>query len=157
MFTRINAAFTAVAVAAVLAFGALTATELSGCASTPAETAALTVIVDIAVGQAVQHGTSDPAVMAKRAAQIVLIAGQLKALDAGAIATLPVLTQALQPLLMAAKLNPADMLAANVLIDALSQVIATQVSPTSTQATTIQAALQAVINAASLYVPTAAT
>lgn len=126
---------------------------LAACALTPAQNAAVSVLVDAAVGVAVQHDTKDPAVMAKRAAQVVSIAGQLKALDGGVIATLPLVTAALQPLLVKANLGPADLLAANVLVAALSQVINAQVNPSSGQTAAIQTILQDVITAASLYLP----
>lgn len=151
MFTRILA----IAVAcAALALTAGVASLESGCATTAQGQAAVTVLVDVAVGETVQKGTKDPAVMAQRASQIVLIATQLKALDGGVIATLPLVTAALQPLLVKANFGPAELLAANVLVGALSQVIQAQVSPTSTQTAAIQAVLQSVIDAASLYVPT---
>jgi hypothetical protein len=160
MITRIRGFALATAVASIfVGLSALTAAGLSGCATAPtaAQQVAVTVLVDAAVAQTVQHGTSDPKVMANRATEIVLIASQLKALDSGVVATLPLVTSALQPLLVKAALGPADLLAANVLVAALSEVINAQVKPDSPQTAAIQAVLQSVIDAANLYVPSAAS
>lgn len=145
---------TIVTVAALVCLAALTAVSVSGCASLPGaqQQVAVTVLVDASVGVAVQNGSSDPAVWAKRAATITGIATQLKAVDAGAISTLPLLTQALAPLILKANLGPADVLIANVLIGALSQFIQQNVPASQTQTTVIQNVLDTVIAAASVYV-----
>ena len=129
---------------------------LSGCQSTPSsnQQVATTVLIDAAVGVAVQNGTSDQAVWSARASQITSIAKQLQALDTGATATLPALTSALQPLLAKANLGPADQLAANVLITALGQIIQQNVGNVNTTTQqVIQQVLSDVISAASVYVP----
>lgn len=129
---------------------------LSGCTSTPTsnQQVATTVLIDAAVGVAVQNGTSDASVWSSRAKQITSIAKQLQALDTGATATLPALTSALQPLLAKANLGPADQLAANVLITALGQIIQQNVGNVNTTTQqVIQQVLSDVISAASVYIP----
>ncbi len=147
------AAIGSILIAAVMcafAFG------LSGCQSTPTsnQKIATTVLIDAAVGVAVQKGSSDPAVWAARANQISSIAKQLQALDNGSAATLPALSAALQPLLAKANLGPADQLIANILITSLSQLIETNVDNinTTTQQV-IQQVLSDVIAASSVYIP----
>lgn len=129
---------------------------LGGCTSTPTtqQQVGTTVLVDAAVGVAVQNGSSDQTVWVARAKQIVSIAKQLQALDNGETATLPALTSALQPLLAKANLGPADQLAANVLITALSQVIQQNIGNVNTTTQqVIQQVLSDVINAADVYIP----
>jgi len=132
---------------------------LAGCTTTPTanEQMATTVLIDAAVGVAVQNGSKDPAVWSQRAFRIVSIAGQLQALDTGKTATLPALTQALQPLLQQANLGPADQLAANALIAALSQLIQQNINNLNLNTQqVIQQVLSEVITAASVYIPTGA-
>lgn len=140
----------ALAIAFAFAFG------LSGCTSTPTSQQQIgtTVLIDAAVGVAVQNGTSDASVWSARAVQITSIAKQLQALDTGATATLPALSAALQPLLAKANLGPADQLAANVLITALGQIIQQNVGNVNTTTQqVIQQVLSDVISAASVYIP----
>lgn len=121
---------------------------LNGCSTTPNanQQAGITVLVDVAVATAVQNGA--------RADQILSIAKQLKALDAGAVADLPAITAALGPLIAKAALPPAEALAANVLIAALSQVIQQNLGNTSLPTSAaIQLVLDDIISAASVYVP----
>lgn len=129
---------------------------LPGCKTTPTanQQLGLAVLVDAAVGIAVQNGSQDPAVWAERAAKVLSIAKQLQAIDQGEVATLPALTAALGPLIDQAKLAPAERLAANALITALAQVIQQNANNASlpTQAA-IQIVLADVIMAASVYVP----
>lgn len=143
-------------VCATLALCGAAILSVEGCASlsgNAGQQVAVTVLVDAAVGVAVQNGSSDTAVWGKRATTIVAIATQLKTLDQGAIATLPLVTAALQPLILKANLGPAEMLAANVLVGALSQFIAAKVPANGTQTTAIQLVLSDVITAASVYLP----
>lgn len=151
MFTRIGSILVAAAACAALA-GIV---SLEGCATTPtgAQSAIVSVVVDAAVGIAVQNGSKDPAVWASRAKTISGIATQLKAVDSGVATTLPLLTAALEPLLVKAALGPADTLAANALIVALTQVIQTNIPAGQNASAAIQAVLQDVITATSLYVP----
>ncbi len=129
---------------------------LSACSTNPTaqQQIATTVLVDTAVGVAIQNGTSDRAVWASRANQIVMIATQLQLVAKSDSATLPMLTAALQPLLAKANLGPADMLAANVLVTALGQLIQQNIgSVNTTTQQVIQNVLNDVITAASVYVP----
>jgi len=130
--------------------------SLGGCTSTPTaqQEIAETVLVDAAVGVAIQNGTSDQSVWASRATQIVSIATELQLVASDSKATLPALSAALQPLLVKANLPPADQLAANMLIASLGQLIQQNignVNTTTQQA--IQKVLSDVIAAASVYVP----
>lgn len=154
--------FSTMVVCATLALCSAALVSVEGCSTLTGAGGAsnqvvVTVLVDAAVGVAVQNGSSDPAVWSKKAATIVSIANQLKAIDQGAIATLPLVTAALQPLILKANLGPADMLAANVLIGALSQFIAAKVPADAAQTTAIQLVLNNVIAAASVYLPPAPT
>lgn len=140
----------------IVAIAVLSCFGLSGCQSTPTgqQQVATTVLIDAAVGVAVQNGTSDQTVWVSRANQIVSIATQLKTLDNGTTATLPALSAALQPLLAKANLGPADQLAANVLITALGQIIQQNIGNVNvTTQQVIQQVLDDVISAASVYVP----
>jgi hypothetical protein len=128
---------------------------LTACTTTPTanQQIAVTVVVDAAVGIAVQNGTNDAREWSQRASRIVSIATQLQALDSGQTATLPAVVSALQPLLVKAKLGPADQLAANALIVALSQIIQQNVNNINVNTQqVIQQILSDVINAASVYV-----
>lgn len=138
----------------LLAF--LVASALFGCSTTPTldQRAAVTVVIDAAVGVAVQNGSKDPVRWAARAKQIQSIAKQLQVLAAGDAATLPALTIALQPMLDKLALTPVDQVAANALIAALSQVIQQNTGKLDANATQVIAeVLSDVITAASVYVP----
>lgn len=130
---------------------------LSACSTTPTaqQQIATTVLVDAAVGVAIQNGTSDRSVWASRANQIVSIATALQTVAKDSTATLPALSAALQPLLAKSNLGPADQLAANALISTLGQLIQQNLGNVNTTTQqVIQQVLNDVITAASIYVPT---
>lgn len=128
---------------------------LAGCASTPTQNQQVgaAVLIDAAVGYAVQNGTSDATVWAERAVKIVSIAHALQAVASDQTVTLVSLTAALNPLLDQAKLKPAERLAANTLVATLSQLIEQKKDQTSPTVITIQLVLKDVVDAASVYLP----
>lgn len=129
---------------------------ISGCQTSPSaqQQIATTVLIDTAVGVAVQNGTTDHAVWVSRANQIVSIATELQIVANDSKATLPALTAALQPLLARANLGPADQLAANALIATLGQLIDQNIGNVNTTTQqVIQQVLKDVITAASVYIP----
>lgn len=127
---------------------------LMGCATPPTEAqqTGITVIVDAGVGYVVQKDSKDPAVWSERATKIISIAHQLQALDSGTISTVPMIMDALRPMLAAANLGPAEMIAANALVASLSQLIQQNVDPKSVKLVTVQTVLRNVIDAAGVYV-----
>lgn len=128
---------------------------LVGCSTTPTQNQQIgaAVLIDAAVGYAVQNGTSDAAVWAERAGKVVSIAHSLQAIASNDSVTLVSLTAALMPLLDQAQLAPAERLAANTLVATLAQLIEQKKDQTSPTVITIQLVLKDVIDAASVYLP----
>jgi hypothetical protein len=116
---------------------------LSGCKTLPNATqqAAASVVVDVAAGLAIQQGSPDPAVWKARAIGFKAIATVL--LQKNSATTLASLQAELLPLV--AKLGPADVLAANALVAALTPVLQQQLGANPTVANT-QAAVAVVLN-----------
>lgn len=110
-----------------LLIGFLALPLVHGCASTPTanQQAGIAVGTDIAVGLAVQQGSNDPAVWKARAAGFKAIAVTLQGLNQSGALTLQTLAADLQPLII--KLGPADVLAANALIAALTPFLQQQI------------------------------
>lgn len=125
-----------------------------GCKTTPTATqqAAASVVVDVAAGFAIQNGSSDATVWKARAAQFKAIAVTLQQINSSGQATLATLQADLAPLI--AKLGPADVLAANALVAAITPFLQQQLQANPTVANTQQAiaqVLQDVINACTAY------
>lgn len=141
-----------------VALAAASLAVLAACSSSPTTTQAaeLAVAIDLVTGAAVQQGTSDQAVWKLRAVTFKSAATTLKAVnDAGAGATLATLQADLAPLI--AKLGPADVLAANALVTALTVIIQQQIGTgtaagklAATQAT-VDIILSDVISACAAY------
>lgn len=144
----------ALALLVVLTLAITTASGLTACATAPSvnEQAAVTAAMDVATGLAVQNGTSDPAVWKARASNFKAIALQLQAVNSAGNATLATLAGDLQPLIQ--KLGPADVLAANALIAAVTPYLQEQQSTNTTVINTqarVALILTAVINACTVY------
>lgn len=101
---------------------------ITGCASLPTETqtAATTTAVSLATGFAIQQKDTDSKVWQTRATQIKLIALELQSVNNAGTATLATLAADLQPLVT--KLGPADVLAVNSLVAALTPLLNQQIT-----------------------------
>lgn len=130
--STVVAAVTSVPAKLVLATMALSvvlgASVLQGCATLPTETqtAATTTAVSLATGFAIQQKDTDPKVWQTRATQIKLIALELQSVNNAGTATLATLAADLQPLVT--KLGPADVMAVNSLVAALSPLLNQQIT-----------------------------
>lgn len=153
----ISSRFRRFASALMLAACAISIHACSSNPPTPLQQTGVTVLVSAAVAVHVQRGTQDAATWAKRAGTILDVAHQLQGLEAGTVATLPALTQALAPLIERANLSPGERLAANSLTLALAQLIEANRRPGSTEEASIRLVLQTVVDAASVYVALATT
>jgi hypothetical protein len=134
--------------------GLLLVGGLQGCKTVPTaqQQSLITAAVDVATGAAIQHGTSDPVVWTQRAAKYKAIATQLQQINAAGSLTLATLAADLQPQI--AKLGPADALAANALVAALTPFVQQQIAanPSVGNAqTVISAFLDAVIQSCTVY------
>lgn len=102
---------------------------LTACATAPtaSEQGGIAVAVDVATGLALSEGgkVSDFAVLKARAVEYKAIAVKVKAVNDAGTATLATLAAALQPEI--AKLPPADQLAAQALIAALTPYLQSQI------------------------------
>lgn len=100
---------------------------LTGCATLPTATqdAAITTTVSIATGFAIQQKDTDPKVWQTRAQQIKLIALELKQVNDAGTASLATLAADLQPQIQ--KLGPADVIAVNSLVAALTPLLNQQI------------------------------
>jgi hypothetical protein len=101
---------------------------LTACATAPtASERGIVVAVDVATGLALSEGgkVSDLAVLKARAVEYKAIAMKVKAVNDAGTATLATLAAALQPEI--AKLPPADQLAAQALIAALTPYLQSQI------------------------------
>lgn len=119
---------------------------------TGSQQAGIAAAVDIAAGLAIQQGSSDPAVWKARAAQFEAAAKALQSVNAAGPTTLQAIMADLQPYI--AKLGPADVLAANALVAALTPIIQQQLGTNPTLATTqaeIALILGDVISACAAY------
>lgn len=126
----------------------------TGCKTAPTATqqSGIAIAVDLAAGFGIQQGSTDPGVWKARATQFKTIATQLKTLNDAGTATLATLAGDLQPLI--AKLPPADVLAANTLVAALTPYLNQQLAGNPTVANTqaaVDLILQAVIDACTVY------
>lgn len=120
-------------------------------APTPTQAIGIDAGVQAAVAIAVQNGTSDPAVWAKRARLILSVIEQVRPLASGEAVSVPALAAAVGPVLDKAKLQPAERIAANGLVSALALVIDANVNPSNPTAVTVVAALDSAAKAASVY------
>jgi ABC-type transporter Mla MlaB component len=105
----------------------LGASVLQGCTTLPTATqdAAITTTVSIATGFAIQQKDTDPKVWQTRATQIKLIALELKSVNDAGSASLATLAADLQPQIQ--KLGPADVIAVNSLVAALTPLLNQQI------------------------------
>ena len=119
---------------------------LSGCKTAPTQTqqSAISVAVDLATGFAIQQGSNDLTVWKTRATQFKAIATQIEKVNSAGTLTLATLEADLQPLIV--KLGPADVLAANALVAALTPYVNQQVTANPTVANT-QAAIEVLLDA----------
>lgn len=139
---------------AALATGALASLPLVACKTLPtgAQQAGIAAAVDIAAGLAIQQGSTDPAVWKVRATQFEAAARSLLAVNAAGPTSLQTIMADIQPFV--AKLGPADVLAANALVAALTPIVQQQLGANPTLANTqqeISLILQDVIAACSAY------
>lgn len=114
--------------------------------------AAVAAAIDIAVGVAVQQGSNDQAVWKARAAQFESAAKAVQAVNAAGVSSLTTLQADLQPFI--AKLGPADVLAANALVAALTPILQQLIgtNPTvGTVQTDVGLVVADVINACKVY------
>lgn len=128
--------------------------SLTSCATTPtaSQQAAATVAIDLAAGYAIQQHSSDPAEWKARAVSYKAIAVSLKAINDKGSASLDSLAADLRPLI--AKLTPADQLAANALVAAITPYLQERIDANPNLATTQAAVaqiLQTVIDACNSY------
>lgn len=139
--------------AAVAGLAILTLGVAVSCKTLPtgSQQAGINAAVDIAVGLAVQEGQPQAA-WAPRAAQFEAAAKALATVNAAGPTSLQSLMADLQPYI--AKLGPADVLAANALVAALTPIVQAQLGTNPTLANTqaeISLILQDVIAACSAY------
>lgn len=144
----------AVVISLLLAGAVLSPLVLVGCKTAPTQSqaAGIAAAVDVAVGAAVQNGSSDSAVWKAKAQRFEDIARQVKSLDSADFTSLAAFANDIQPVLD--KLGPADALAAHAVIAALVPFLQQTIAANPTVATTqaaINAVLQDVINACALY------
>jgi hypothetical protein len=152
--TKINLVFAALVLAALALF--------SGCATTPgADTStlsrvALKSVTTIAVGRVVERDNATPEQARARAERITAIALTLQGLGDDALSTLPLVMDALKPLVDKAGLTSLERMQADILIEALTaaalQRIDLDKNPTYA---TIRLVLDDVIRAAAYYLPPA--
>lgn len=119
---------------------------LSACKTAPTQTqqSAISIAVDLATGFAIQQGSNDLTVWKSRATQFKAIAIEVEKVNNAGTLTLATLEADLQPLI--AKLGPADVLAANALVAALTPYVNQQVAANPTVAN-IQAAIELLLEA----------
>lgn len=127
---------------------------VGGCATAPTatESAGISVAVDIATAAAIQNGSNDPSAWKSRAVEYKAIAVKVKAVNDAGTATLATLAADLQPQI--AKLPPADQLAANVLVTALTPYLNQELQGNAklqTAQTAVDVIVQAVIDACTTY------
>lgn len=150
----VKSVFIAAVAPGVLALCVLgTVGGLSACASGPnaTEQTAIAVAVDLATGFAIEQGTNIQSVKVARATNFEAIAKQLQTLNQAGNLTLPTLAADLGPAI--AKLPPADQLAANALVAALTPWVNQQLSnpKVANAQATIAIFLSAVIQACAVY------
>lgn len=140
---------------ATMALAVLLGTSvLQGCMSLPTATqdAAITTTVSIATGFAIQQKDTDTKVWQTRAVQIKLIALELKAVNDSGTASLATLAADLQPQIQ--KLGPADVIAVNSLVAALTPLLNQQIQGNPKVANTqvaVDSILTAVITTCAAY------
>lgn len=140
--------------AVAVMFAVTLAGSLAACQTAPTATqqSVAVVAVNIAAGQAIQRQDHDPAVWKARAVQYKAIAVQLQGVNDAGNATIATLAADLQPLVD--KLPPADQLAANSLIAAVTPFLQDKVNSSETVAHTREAVavlLSAVVKACEAY------
>lgn len=130
--------------------------QLTACATAPTATeqSGIVVAVSVATGLAVSNGgkVSDLATQKARATEYKSIAVKVKAVNDAGTATLATLAAALQPEIV--KLPPADQLAAQALVAALTPYLQSQIpgnADVKNVQTTVDLILAAVINACEAY------
>lgn len=126
---------------------------LTSCKTTPtaAQAVGIDAGVQAAVAIAVQQGTSDPAVWARRGQLILAVIAQVRPLASDEAVSVAALTAAVTPLLDQTKLQPAERIAANGLVSALALIIDANVDPKNPTAVTVVAALDSAAKAAAVY------
>jgi hypothetical protein len=138
----------------LFAVGLLAAGSLQACKTLPTaqQQGVIAAAVDVATGVAIQQGTKDQTVWKERALKFKAVAMQLQAVNASGALSLATLAADLQPQI--AKLGPADALAANALVAALTPYVQEQVKANPSLATTqtvVGIFLQSVIDACTVY------
>lgn len=130
--------------------------QLTACATAPtgAAQSGIVVAVDVATGLAISDGgkVSDLATQKARATEYKSIAVKVKTVNDAGTATLATLAAALQPEI--AKLPPADQLAAQALVAALTPYLQSQIPgnpDVKNVQTTVDVILAAVISACEAY------
>lgn len=135
---------------------------VAGCKTAPTtDTAtlsrvALKSVTVIAVSKVVERDDADAAKRAERAARITAIALTLQGLGDDALATLPVVMDAVKPLLDKAGLSVIERQQADILVEALTAAALERVQIDAGNPTyaTVRLVLDDVIRAAAYYLPT---
>jgi hypothetical protein len=130
--------------------------SLSACKTLPSATqqAGISAAVTVATGEAIQQGSTDSVTWRNRAEQFRAIAVQVKAVNDAGSASLATLAADLQPQL--AKLGPADVIAANALVAALTPYLDAEIKAhpeVGNAQATVDLILAAVIQACDAYIP----
>jgi len=137
----------------IVTLATLVTVILPGCATTPnaTEQSAIAVATDLATGYAIEKGLTFQADKVARAARYEAIAKQLQTLNTAGTLTMATLAADLTPLVM--QLPPADQLAANALIAALTPWVQQQLqNPKVANAqATIGIFLSSVVQACATY------
>ncbi len=110
--------------------------------------------ISVAVDRIVTKDHATPADIEARAGKILLVATSLKALDSGALSTLPKINAALDPLLAKLNLTTQERIQANLLVSALVSVGLERVDAAKYLAQ-VSFVLDEVIRDSSAYLPTA--
>jgi hypothetical protein len=142
----------------ITALAALSLTALAGCVSdTPTlSRVALKSVTTIAVGRVVERDNATPETKRARAERIVAIAVTLQGLGDDALSTLPLVMDALAPLIDKAGLTQLERMQADILVEALTVAALERIKLDSNPTfATIRLVLDDVIRAASYYLPPA--
>jgi hypothetical protein len=137
---------------------------LAGCATTRGDAPrdsnevlaqiAVSTAVTIAVDRLVTRDHATPAEAEARAGRVLLVASSLKSLGSDALATLPQIRAALDPLLDKANLSPAERMQADLLVSALVAV-GLERTDAAKYVAQVSFILDEVIRVSSAYLPAA--
>lgn len=128
---------------------------LTGCKTAPTQSQRIGIEASVAAAVAigVQRDSSDPAVWAKRARLVVSVADAVRPLATDEAVSLPAIASAVGAELDKAKLDPAERIAANSFVLALSRLIDANTDPASPVVVTVRMVIEAARANALVYVP----